>query len=669
LKRGIPDEAFDTLPDDDKEVAAELRKKNKEERKGYQSLDFAGRRTEDLDALRGEFTTVANLPENTPEQIRRKQNAYDEFRRGIHLRTLKTLADIQVAQFYIPKTQETQRKVTTHDQYRRYLRGENPHPEPTGYAQVLSLRKSFFHWFLEFPAIFARGGFDAILGNPPFLGGQRLTGRYGHQFCNWVRTEYAPIGSADLVAYFYRRVFELLRHGAFQGLISTNSIAQGAAREGSLEQITLRSGTIVFAVKSIRWPGQAAVNVSLVVIHKGNWTGKLMLGTKNVPHISSFLDEQGEIGAPLPLTANQKLSYQGSIVLGKGFFLTDEKAAELTAQNPKNFDVVVPRINGQDLNSTPNQVATSWVINFRDMSEKDAQIQYPECFEMLEANVKAIRLKDNRKTYRVHWWQFAEKRRELYQAIVGLKSVIVVARVSKTLAFCIVPCGQVFDEKLVVFALWQPRYFAVLQSTLHHHWAWRLCTTMKSDLTYTPTTIFETFPFPLVLPDSLDGVGSRYHEHRRQLMLQMQLGLTKTYNLFHDPHLSPEVVAKSSKQATDVAAEAYSDLLKLRELHRDMDNAVLAAYGWHQPSDDGPVIDLCHDFYEVDYLPENDRTRYTIHPDARRELLKRLLLLNHKRHAEEQAEVVSTKEAKTGKKTGKRSPKSSTKDDRLLFPD
>ena len=80
-----------------------------------------------------------------------------------------------------------------------------------------------------------------------------------------------------------------------------------------------------------------------------------------------------------------------------------------------------------------------------------------------------------------------------------------------------------------------------------------------------------------------------------------------------------------------------------------MDNAVLASYGWHEPSDDGPAIELRHDFYEVDYLPENDRTRYTIHPDARRELLKRLLLLNHKRYAEEQAAAKTNRPA-VGKK-------------------
>ena len=205
---------------------------------------------------------------------------------------------------------------------------------------------------------------------------------------------------------------------------------------------------------------------------------------------------------------------------------------------------------------------------------------------------------------------------------------------SKTVAFVFVPNGQVFDQKLIVFAFDDPFHFAVLQSTIHNVWAWKYCLTMKTDLTYTPTAIFSPFPFPPPT-DIASKTGETYHEHRRQLMLQMQLGLTKTYNLFHDPKLSPEVVAKASKQDADVAAEAYSGLLRLRELHREMDEAVLAAYGWHEPTDDGPPIDLRHDFYEVDYLPENDRVRYTIHPDARREILKRLLLLNHRRHAEE----------------------------------
>lgn len=122
----------------------------------------------------------------------------------------------------------------------------------------------------------------------------------------------------------------------------------------------------------------------------------------------------------------------------------------------------------------------------------------------------------------------------------------------------------------------------------------------------------------------------------RDVVEKLQLGLTKTYNLFHDRELSVELVAKESKQPVPVAESAHADLRQLRALHVQMDQAVLAAYGWHQPSDAGPAIDLRHDFYEVDYLPENDRVRYTIHPDARKEILKRLLQLNHQLYAEEE---------------------------------
>ncbi len=86
-----------------------------------------------------------------------------------------------------------------------------------------------------------------------------------------------------------------------------------------------------------------------------------------------------------------------------------------------------------------------------------------------------------------------------------------------------------------------------------------------------------------------------------------------------------------------MAESAHTDLRELRALHVQMDQAVLAAYGWHQPSDASPALALRHDFYEVDYLPENDRVRYTIHPDARKEILKRLLQLNHHLYAEQEA--------------------------------
>jgi hypothetical protein len=111
-------------------------------------------------------------------------------------------------------------------------------------------------------------------------------------------------------------------------------------------------------------------------------------------------------------------------------------------------------------------------------------------------------------------------------------------------------------------------------------------------------------------------------------MMIMQLGLTKTYNFFHSQYLTSIDIEKQSKQTRVICEKAHLDILKLRELHVQMDQAVLEAYGWQD-------IQLRHDFYQVDYLPENDNWRYTIHPEARKEILKRLLELNHKIHEEE----------------------------------
>jgi hypothetical protein len=118
----------------------------------------------------------------------------------------------------------------------------------------------------------------------------------------------------------------VIRKNGFQALISTNTIAQGGTREGSLDVIEKSDGKINFAMRSVRWPGEAAVNVSLVGVHKGEWKNKYSLDGKNVAFISTYLDDAKSLGDPFPLAANQGKSFQGSIVLGKGFILTPEEA-------------------------------------------------------------------------------------------------------------------------------------------------------------------------------------------------------------------------------------------------------------------------------------------------------------------------------------------------------
>ncbi len=230
---------------------------------------------------------------------------------------------------------------------------------------------------------------------------------------------------------------------------------------------------------------------------------------------------------------------------------------------------------------------------------------------------------------------------------------------------------MVFMDKVVVKAHQEIQFFLFLQSSMYDHWAWKYSSTLGGGtINYSPSDCFDTFPFPQSLSQSqeqqLEHIGECYHEHRRQLMLAIQLGLTKTYNLFHAQLLRPIVpeeeqlddkalqkfLGKDAAQLRKHLAktsetipfnEAVSGILKLRDLHILMDNAVLKAYGWSD-------INLRHDFYEVEYLPENDRIRYTIHPDARREILKRLLELNHEVHEREVSEGLWGKKIKDLKK-------------------
>ncbi|MCR5862330.1 hypothetical protein LRS05_09310 [Flavobacterium sp. J372] len=140
-----------------------------------------------------------------------------------------------------------------------------------------------------------------MLGNPPFLGGQKLSGNYGTNFLEYLKYTYKPIGAVDLVTYFFRRIFDIIKLNGFQSLISTNTIAQGSAREGGLDVIFSNNGVINHAIRSMKWPGQAAVEVSLITIHKGEWKNKFILDNKSVDRITPYLDDSEVMGKPMPL--------------------------------------------------------------------------------------------------------------------------------------------------------------------------------------------------------------------------------------------------------------------------------------------------------------------------------------------------------------------------------
>jgi hypothetical protein len=644
--RGVPEEAFATMPGDDKEIAAALRKRNKDERAGQTKLKFDPEVERQLDkALQG-WKGLDSLPEHTPEQVETKRQRFEVLSKSAEALWMEQLAAIPIAQFYIPKVKNSPGMHVTEEEFRTYWKGQRkPQGQAKAEARALAERKRFFHWFLSFPEVMSGGGFDCILGNPPYLGGQDLSGSYGHAFCHYAKWEYAPAGLSDLVVFFVLRLFALLRSGGFMSFLTTNSIKDGDVRRDGIEQLISQGGQINHAVRAIKWPGRAKLVVSSITVHKGDWHAARVLDGQTVANISAFLEDSSDLGEPLDLEANAASVSQGSIFLGDGFVLGHGEAERLRRLDAKNADVLFPVINGQELNNDPEQKPGRVIINFFDWSIERAQ-QYAEPFSIVEAKVRPDRMQQGDKGGQEFWWRYLRPRPELYRKLLPLQRCFVTAATTKYLNFSIASARTVFSHALFVFTSDRWDHYAVVQSTVHEVWARKYSGALKQDLRYSPSNCFETFPFPGDLWQTasplLMQAGERHHEHRRRLMRELWLGLTPIYNLFHARDLNPELVAKVSKKSPDVARAGFDGLLELRRLHVSLDNAVRDAYGWSD-------LNLGHDFVEVETLPENDRVRYTMSPAARKEVLKRLLALNRQRAREEAAKASATK-AKGGKK-------------------
>lgn len=497
-----------------------------------------------------------------------------------------------------------------------------------------------FHWPLEFPEVFRRPnpGFDAFVGNPPFAGKNTIAEANAAGYPAWLKQLHTDShGNADLVAHFFRRAFAMLRESGCMGLIATNTIAQGDTRASGLRHICTHGGAIYHATRRLKWPGLAAVVVSVVHITRGPAPAQPILNGKPVPQITAYLFHDGGHNDPRLLPANADKSYIGSYILGMGFTFDDETKKdasplalmhELIVKDPRNANRIFPYLGGDEINSDPEHRHRRYVINFEDITEEEAR-EWPDLMAIVEAKVKPERMMNNREGYKRYWWQYGEKRVDLYKAIRGMDRVLGLSRVSSHLSVAALTTNQVLAESVVVFPLDRWWHFGVMQSRAHEVWAKFFSSSMKDDMRYSPSDCFETFPFPYMwaqeAPD-LEEAGRRYYERRAEVMRGEQIGLTALYNRFHDP------------ECDEAAIE------ELRGLHAAMDEAVLRAYGWweelvaaHGTEGRLPVEFLLE--WEEDEEDEGGKKKkpYRLRwPDALRdEVLARLLKLNEARHREE----------------------------------
>ncbi|MFI7356246.1 Eco57I restriction-modification methylase domain-containing protein [Streptomyces avidinii] len=466
------------------------------------------------------------------------------------------------------------------------------------------------HWILAVPDVMAHGGFDAIIGNPPFLGGQKLTGAMGTNVRDWFVHILAGgrKGSADLVAYFFLRAYELLSPRGGLGLIATNTVAQGDTRQVGLDQLAAKGFTITQSIQSRSWPA-ASANLEYAAVWGSQDTvapqvPRIADGVE-VGQISTLLEPRGRVdGDPVRLAENAGIAYIGCYVLGMGFVLESDEAAEWIVANPRNEEVISRYLNGEDLNSRPDNTSSRWVIDFNDRSEGFAK-EYELPYERVLERVKPERATNKRKPRRERWWQFAELAPAMREEVAKRNEVLVIALVSKTAMPMRVSSDQVFSHKLAVFATDSFATQGVLSSSLHQMWAIKYGATMRTDVNYSPSDVFLTFPRP-GSTEALADAGRTLDTERRAIMLRRGLGVTKLYNLVNAPA---------------VTDSADADVARLRQIHVELDQAVMAAYGWGD-------VDLDHGFHTYRQME-----RWTVSPAARVEILDLLLEENHRRAA------------------------------------
>ena len=539
-----------------------------------------------------------------------------------------------------------------------------------------------FHWHIEFPEVFDRDnpGFDTIVGNPPFLGGKRISTVLGSECRDWFSMLHQGANrNSDLVAHFFRRSFDLIRIGGTSGLIATNTIAQGDTRAGGLLWICTNSGEIYDARRRVKWPGSAAVVVSVVHVSRGRCSRQPRLDDDEVTKITAFLFHRGTNDDPVRLEANRGKSFVGSFLRGMGFTFDDSGHSDVTSplsemdrllsEDARNREVLFPYIGGEELNSHPTHSHHRYAINFWNYPLRRAPLElnwtvaddtnrrawlragvvptdypasvaedWPELLKIVEQNVKPYRESLGNspidRSHKSRWWNYANDRPLLKDAIDDRERVLANSQVSQRVQFAFLHSKMVYGHTLNVYPLDTYAAFCTLQSRPHEIWAIFFASSLEERLRYTPSDCFETFPFPQdwETRSDLEVVGQEYYEFRAALMVRNDAGMTKTYNRFHDPY------------------EEDSDILDLRRLHAAMDRAVLDAYGWDDiPTDCEFLLD-----YEIDEATWGNKKkpyRYRWPDDVRDEVLARLLELNAERAAEEaRASLTRGKKGKGGRR-------------------
>ena len=426
---------------------------------------------------------------------------------------------------------------------------------------------------------------EFIVGNPPFLGSQMLRGNLGNSYVDALYNLYdgrVP-GSADIVCYWFEKARAEIERGRCSraGLLATQGIRGGASRN-VLERIK-QTGDIFMAYSDHPWVLEgAAVHVSLVGFDNGVEKGRELDG-EHVTAINANLTTGVDLTRAKILRKNQSVSFMGDIKVGP-FDITNKDAEWMLSQpNPHgkpNSDVIKRWMNGRDINQRPRNM---WIIDFgTDMSEFDAAL-YEVPFAHVVANVKPDRVNNRMRRRAERWWLHGSPATNMRNALQDLSRYIGTSQVSRHRIFSYIDGDVMPDHTIIVFARDDDYTFGVLHSQFHRIWALRMGTQLETRPRYTPTTCFETFPFPRPTDAHRDAIAEAARELNR---------LREGWLNPVDTEGEPVVFGVDLRRQT--LTNLYNEYERhtwLVNVHERLDAAVADAYGWPADLSDEQVLE------------------------------------------------------------------------------
>jgi hypothetical protein len=402
---------------------------------------------------------------------------------------------------------------------------------------------------------------NVIVGNPPFHGDRHLRGLFGDDYVEWLKEEFAA-GVKDYCVYWFRKAQDQLKSGQRAGLVGTNSVSQNRARGASLNYVVENGGVITHAVSTQDWPGEANVDVSIV-----NWIkspphppSEVILDGEEVEGIDTALRPSTIPIADIPvLPANRAIAFQGFLP-GAQFDISIEEGKALLARGDTNYgDVVKPYLDGRDLARDPQQRPGRYTIDFGQMSLEQA-MAYPAALDVLRAQAKDARESSTSYHRNPRWWQFLWPRPDFRNAAASMPRFIAGSATGKRILFCWCQPDWRPSNSTNTFALASDFAMGVLTSRIHTEWARGRSSTLEDRIRYTPSSAFETFPWPAANEGAREQIGDvtrHLLDRRGQICRDEEIGLTELYNRLDDG--------------------AFEDLAAM---HAELDRAVAVAYGW-----------------------------------------------------------------------------------------